>query len=151
MNIAKREVLLVEPEAIVSEVTAFRLELLGYHVICVESAEAAFAKIRESIPDLVITDLVLPGLDGMGFIERLTTDEETSDLRILVLSIDADLSRVQAAYNVGAREFIVVPFHPEVLEEKVGKLLVDVPVRDRSAKAKVDEAGTAPATAVATN
>ncbi len=135
MRNSDREVLLVEPEAVVAEVTAFRLELLGYRVTCVESAEAAFAKINDSIPDLVITDLVLPGLDGMGFIERLTTDEETSDLRILVLSLDADLSRVQAAYNVGAREFIVVPFHPEVLEEKVSKLLADAPVRDRTKKA----------------
>ncbi|MCA9123239.1 MAG: response regulator [Planctomycetaceae bacterium] len=146
MKTVERQVLLVEPEQVVSEVTAFRLELLGYRVTCVDSAEAAFAKITESLPDLVITDLVLPGLDGMGFIERLTTDEETSQLRILVMSIDADLSRVQAAYNVGARDFIVVPFHPEVLEDKVSKLLADLPVRDRSAKVK--EAAPAVARAV---
>ena len=151
MNTAGREVLLVEPETVVSEVTAFRLELLGYRVICVESAEAAFAKIKASIPDLVITDLVLPGLDGMGFIERLTTDEETSDLRILVLSIDADLSRVQAAYNVGARDFIVVPFHPEVLEDKVSRLLADAPIRDRSEKTKAAAATSANVPAVAAN
>ena len=151
MNYAGKEVLLVEPEAVVSEVTAFRLELLGYRVLCVESAEAAFDKIKDSIPDLVITDLVLPGLGGMGFIERLTTDEATSDLRILVLSIDADLSRVQAAYNVGARDFIVVPFHPEVLEEKVSKLLADAPIRDRSPKTQLAAAESATAFAVTTN
>lgn len=149
MTTITRQVLLVEPETIVSEVTAFRLELLGYRVTCVDSAEAAFGKISESLPDLVITDLVLPGLDGMGFIERLTTDEETSDLRILVLSIDADLSRVQAAYNVGARDFIVVPFHPEVLEEKVSKLLADAPIRDRTIKAKEVQAEPAVAQAIA--
>lgn len=149
MNHVIREVLLVEPEPVVSEVTAFRLELLGYRVICVDSAEAALARINESSPDLVITDLVLPALDGMGFIERLMTAQETSDLRIMVLSIDADLSRVQAAYNAGARDFIVVPFHPEVLEEKVSKLLAGVPVRDRSAKAKATAAS--PAMALATN
>lgn len=136
MSNAIREVLLVEPEPVVSEVTAFRLELLGYRVICVGSAEAALTRIAESAPDLVITDLVLPAMDGMGFIERLMTEKETSDLRIMVLSIDADLSRVQAAYNAGARDFIVVPFHPEVLEEKVSKLLAGVPVQNRSAKTK---------------
>ena len=73
MNNAVREILLVEPEQVVSEVTGFRLELLGYRVICVESAEAAFVKISESTPDLLITDLVLPGLDGIGFIEQLLT------------------------------------------------------------------------------
>ncbi|MBC8352939.1 MAG: response regulator [Planctomycetes bacterium] len=151
MNDREREVLLVEPETVVSEVTAFRLELLGYRVVCVESAEAAFAQISDSIPDLIITDLVLPGLDGMGFIERLTTNEDTSDLRILVLSIDADLSRVQGAYNVGARDFIVVPFHPEVLEEKVSKLLADAPVRDRSVKVVTATAEPAVAHALPTN
>ncbi len=149
MKNADREVLLVIPEQVVAEVTAFRLELLGYRVICVGSAEAAFAQITESMPDLVITDLVLPALDGFGFIERLTTDEITSDLRILVLSIDADLSKVQAAYNVGARDFIVVPFHPEVLEDKVSTLLADAPVIDRDAQATSDEPKQAPAQPVA--
>jgi DNA-binding response OmpR family regulator len=151
MNSAVREVLLVEPEPVVSEVTAFRVELLGYRVICVDSAEAALVKISESAPDLVITDLVLPALDGMGFIERLMTDKETSELRIMVLSLDADLSRVQAAYHAGARDFIVVPFHPEVLEEKVSKLLASVPVRNRSAKAKTIEAEPAMTPVLATN
>lgn len=151
MNHVRKEVLLVEPEPIVSEVTAFRLELLGYRVICVASSEEAFIKINDSIPDLVITDLVLPGMDGMGLIERLTTDEATSDLRILVLSIDADLSRVQAAYNVGARDFIVVPFHPEVLEEKVSKLLADAPIRDRAENTTFAAAESAKAFAVTAN
>ncbi|MEO8495385.1 MAG: response regulator [Planctomycetota bacterium] len=136
MNHTVREVLLVESEPVIAEVTAFRLELLGYRVICVDSAEAALVKISESTPDLVITDLVLPGTDGLGFIEQLMTDKETTDLRIMVLSLDADLSRVQAAYNAGARDFIVVPFHPEVLEEKVSKMLAGVPVQKRAAKAK---------------
>ena len=151
MKHTAKEVLLVEPEPVVSEVTAFRLELLGYRVTCVESAEAAFGKINDSMPDLVITDLVLPGLDGMGFIERLTTDEVTSDLRILVLSIDADLSRVQAAYHVGARDFIVVPFHPEILEEKVSKLLADAPIRDRAAQTKAVKGEPARAAAITGN
>ena len=151
MNHADREVLLVESEPVVSEVTAFRLELLGYRVICVDSAEAALMKISESTPDLVITDLVLPGLDGIGFIERLMTAKETTDLRIMVLSIDADLSRVQAAHDAGAKDFIVVPFHPEVLEEKVSKLLANAPVQDRSEKAKTIEAVPAVTQALTAN
>jgi CheY-like chemotaxis protein len=151
MNQADREVLLVEPEPVVSEVTAFRLELLGYRLICVDSAEAALAKISESIPDLVITDLVLPGLDGIEFVERLMTAKETSELRILVLSLDADLSRVQAAYNAGARDFIVVPFHTEVLEDKVAKALADAPVRDRSEKPQTIESTPTIAQELTTN
>ena len=82
MTTAARNILMVEPEDVLAQITAFRLELLGYHVDCVNSAEEALAKIVEAIPDLLITDLVLPGLDGMGLIERLTADETTSDLPI---------------------------------------------------------------------
>lgn len=124
-----RNILLVEPEPVVAEITAFRLELLGYQVQAVNSGEQALSMIGEQIPDLLITDLVLPGLDGMGLIERLTTDEETADLPIMVLSIDADLARVQAVIGVGAMDFLVVPFDLDVLQDKVERLLQDAPVR----------------------
>lgn len=133
-----RNILLVEPEPVVAEITAFRLELLGYHVEAVPSAELALTQIGRQIPDVLITDLVLPGLDGMGLIERLTTDNATADLPIMVLSIDADLSRVQAVFGVGAVDFLVVPFDLEVLQEKVEKLLKTAPVRkvaEQTAKA----------------
>jgi len=124
-----RRILLVEPELVLAEITAFRLELLGYQVEAVNSGERALGKIGEQIPDLLITDLVLPGLDGVGLIERLTTDEQTADLPIMVLSIDADLSRVQAVIGVGAMDFLVVPFDLGVLQEKVESLLEGAPVR----------------------
>ena len=57
---AARYILLVEPEPVVAEIAAFRLELLGYHVETVESAEQALTKVANQIPDLLITDLVLP-------------------------------------------------------------------------------------------
>lgn len=116
-------IVLVEPEQVVAEVTAFRLEMLGYRVTCLTSAEQALRLVAEDLPDLIILDLVLPGMDGMELIERLTTDEATSCLPIMVLSVDADLARVQAVYNIGARDFLVVPFDLEVLEEKVGRLM----------------------------
>ena len=129
MATQQRTILLVEPEPVLAEVTAFRLELLGYRVNCVPSGEAAMGEIGRAVPDLLITDLILPGLDGKGLIERLATDEATADLPIMVLSVDADLAQVQTVFQLGATDFVVVPFHPEVLEEKVAKLLASAPVR----------------------
>jgi DNA-binding response OmpR family regulator len=118
-----KRILLVEPEPVLAEVTAFRLELLGYFVEKVSSAEDAFQKISDNKPDLVITDLALPGLDGVGLIERISSDQETSDLPIMALSFDADLDKVQAVHLAGAKDYLVVPFQPETLEEKVERLL----------------------------
>ena len=119
MSDGVKQILLVEPESVLAEITSFRLELLGYGVITVSSAEDALKQMAKSEPDLIITDLVLPGLDGIGLIERLSSEEETSDLPVVVLSTDPDLDRVQAAFKVGASDFLVVPFHLESLEEKV--------------------------------
>lgn len=118
-----KHILLVEPEPVIAEIAAFRLELLGYRIETVESGEQALSSIAQQVPDLLITDLVLPGLDGLGLIERLTEDKATSDLPIMVISLDADLSRVQAVVGLGAQDFLVVPFDLEVLQSKVEKLL----------------------------
>ena len=118
-----KHILLVEPEPVIAEIAAFRLELLGYRIETVESGEQALASIAQQAPDLLITDLVLPGLDGLALIERLTEDKATSDLPIMVLSLDADLSRVQAVVGLGAQDFLVVPFDLEVLQSKVERLL----------------------------
>ncbi len=134
MSETVKRILLVEPETVLAEITAFRLELLGYSVEMVASAEDALQKITDPPPDLVITDLVLPGLQGLALIERLSSDELTSDVPVMVLSIDADLDQVQTAYSAGAVDFLVVPFHPEVLEEKVAGHLAKTPKKHTSAK-----------------
>jgi len=137
---AGRNILLVEPELVVAEIAAFRLELLGYHIETVESGEQALTKIANQVPDLLITDLVLPGLDGVALIERLTESQATSDLPIMVLSIDADLARVQSVVGLGAKDFLVVPFDLEVLQSKVEKLLESAPVRARTEVTEVMQA-----------
>jgi CheY-like chemotaxis protein len=121
MSREQKRILLVEPEPVLAEVTGFRLELLGYHVTLARSAEDALTRMSDVQPDVIITDLTLPGLDGMGLIERLASDEKASGIPIIVLSIDADLDFVQTAYNLGASDYVVVPYHPEVLEEKVAR------------------------------
>ena len=127
-RIVKR-ILLVEPEGVLAEVTAFRLELLGYSVETVSTPVEALRKIPLHEPDVIITDLVLQDADATGFIESLSSNEQTSAIPIMVLSIDADLDCVAAVHKAGAVDFLLVPFHPEVLEEKVARL---VDLRNRS-------------------
>ena len=118
-----KTILLVEPEGILAEITAFRLELLGYKVEVVTSADEAMKCVTTLKPDLIVTDLVLNGTNALGLIESLTSREDTKDIPIMVLSLDADLDRVTTVHKIGASDFLVVPFQPEVLQEKVAKLL----------------------------
>lgn len=116
-----KRILLIEAEPVLAEVTAFRLELHGYAVETVESAEEALRITAEQTFDMILMDLVLPGMDGHRLLEKLSSDEATSNIPVMVLSVDADLDQVQKVVALGAVDFLVVPFDPEALEEKVTK------------------------------
>ncbi len=116
------QILLVEEDRTLLEITAFRLELLGYDVVTQQSAERALEWLREQLPTLIIVDHVLPGMDGIEFINRLSNDTRTSEIPIMFLSTNGDLEDVQKAYNAGADEYLVIPYDPMVLESKVERL-----------------------------
>jgi CheY-like chemotaxis protein len=116
------QILFVEEDPILLEITAFRLELLGYVVVTQQSAERALEWLRDQLPTLIIVDHMLPGMDGIEFINRLSNDTRTSDIPIMFLSTNGDLDDVQKAYNAGADEYLVIPYDPIVLESKVERL-----------------------------
>jgi CheY-like chemotaxis protein len=117
------QILLVEEDRTLLEITAFRLELLGYAVVAQQSAERALDWLRDHLPTLIIVDQVLPGMDGIEFINRLSNDTRTSEIPIMFLSTNADLEDVQRAYNAGADEYLVIPYDPLVMEAKVERLV----------------------------
>ena len=119
-------ILLIEGDRTLLEITAFRLELLGYELITVDTAERALEWLRDQLPTLVIVDYALPGIDGIEFINRLSNDTRTSEIPIIFLSTNGDLEDVQRAYNAGADEYLVIPYDPIVLESKVERLALAV-------------------------
>ena len=122
------QILLIEEDPTLLEITAFRLELLGYQVMMQQSAERALEWLRDKLPSLIIVDQVLPGMDGVEFINRLSNDTRTNEIPIMFVSTKADLDDVQRAYNAGADEYLVIPYDPMVLESKVERLVNAVAV-----------------------
>jgi CheY-like chemotaxis protein len=116
-------ILLVEEDPTLLEVTAFRLELLGYDVVQQQSGEAALEWLADQLPMLIIADQCLPGIDGVEFVNRLSNDVRTNEIPVIFLSVNADLDDVQKAYNAGADEYLVIPYDPTVLEAKVERLV----------------------------
>jgi CheY-like chemotaxis protein len=117
------QILFVEEDPILLEITAFRLELLGYDVIKQQSGERALEWLHDQQPSLIIVDHMLPGMDGIEFINRLSNDTRTSEIPIMFLSTNGDLEDVKKAYNAGADEYLVIPYDPMVLESKVERLV----------------------------
>lgn len=120
-------ILLVVEDETLAEITAFRLELLGYSVKTVNSGEAALPAVVDRPPDLMIVDLKLPNMSGLELIERVSNSNQGEDeVWIMALSIEADLDAVQQAYNVGAKDYLVAPFDPLTLESKVEQVFQKV-------------------------
>jgi CheY-like chemotaxis protein len=117
------QLLLIEEDPLLMEITAFRLELLGYELVKAETAEKALEWLQNNSPTLVIVDQFLSGMDGLEFLNRISNDIRTSEIPVIFLSVNADLEEVQKAYNAGADDFLVIPYDPVVLEAKVERLL----------------------------
>ena len=117
------QILLIEEDPLLLEITAFRLELLGYDLVKAELAEKALEWLQNHLPTLVIVDQFLPGIDGLEFLNRISNDVRTSEIPVIFLSVNADLEDVQKAYNAGADDYLVIPYDPIVLESKVEHLV----------------------------
>lgn len=122
MNNGRHQLLLVEEDPTLREVTAFRLELLGYEVKLLSTAEEAIASLLEQLPDVIIVGYSLPGMGGVDLIDRISNDVRTSEVPVMLLSPNADLAYVQRAFNAGADEYLVTPYDPIVLEDKIERL-----------------------------
>lgn len=116
--------LLAEEDPLLAELTAFRLELLGYRVAVAMQGQQILQRLEAGeIPDLILLDTVLPDMDGIELVNRLSSDARFSRVPILVFSTDADLNTVQRAHTAGAKDYLVTPYDPVVLERKVAGLL----------------------------
>lgn len=116
-------VLLVEGNPLLAEITAFRLELLGYQVDQVRSGEEAMEAAERRMPDVIIVDLILPGVHGIDLTNRLSNDRRTSMIPVMVISHVAEMEDVQRAFTAGAKDYLVVPYDPITLERKLASLL----------------------------
>ena len=89
-------ILVVEDEAAIRDLLAANLQRAGYRVMTAGDVPQAEALVRESRPDLVLLDWVLPGIPGLTFARRLRGDQRTKDISIVLLSARELLARIKA-------------------------------------------------------
>lgn len=117
-----RTILLIEEEATLREITAFRLELLGLRVVQVGSGADAVEHLSTRLPDVILVGHFLPDMSGVELIDRLSNEVRTSDIPVMLLSPNSELEDVQKAFNAGADEYLVTPYDPQILEQKLRRL-----------------------------
>lgn len=117
-------ILVAEDDAAVRKMIVHLLEDFADVTASADGMEALLA-LREmtTVPDLIITDLMMPRLDGLGLLKQVRADERGKAIPIIILTAKARPSDVVTGINAGARHYLVKPFKREELLEKVRKVL----------------------------
>lgn len=120
---SREKILVVDDEEDILELITFNLLKEGFQVTGVSSGEDAIAKAGEGKPDLVILDLMLPGLDGLEVCKKLKNRPETGNVPIIMLTAKGEESDIVTGLELGADDYITKPFSPRVLIARVKAVL----------------------------
>ncbi len=116
-------ILLVDDEEMVLQYLSKRLKKHNYDVVTCLSGEKALEKVKALDFDMVILDVILPGIDGYEVCRRLKSDKKTSGIMVLILSVRKTLEERLKGYEVEADDYITKPYDPEELLAKIQILL----------------------------
>lgn len=120
---AKSKVLVIEDEPDIVEVIQYNLEREGHKVIACRDGEQGLSRIRTDNPDLVILDLMLPGMDGTEVCRQVKADPVTRGIPIIMLTAKTEESDVVLGLGLGAEDYIAKPFSPRELVARVQVVL----------------------------
>jgi len=114
-----KRILVVDDEPRVREMIEFRLRQYGFEVIQAANGREALAVASKEQPDLVLLDVMMPELDGFQVCSRLKQHEATQHIPVVMLTAKAEAKDVTRAFNSGAADYVVKPYDPVVLQQKV--------------------------------
>ncbi len=121
--VARETVLVVDDERDILELVKYNLDKEGYQVTAVATGEDALLAARSKLPDVVVLDLMLPGVDGLEVCRRLKADPKTRGIPIVMLTAKGDDADVVAGLELGAADYITKPFSPRVLTARIRAVL----------------------------
>lgn len=119
----KEVILVVDDEQDILELVEYNLKQQDYKVLPAETGEAALNITQSNLPDLIILDLMLPGLSGLSVCRLLKADARTSHIPIVMLTAKGEESDIVAGLELGADDYITKPFSPKVLVARVKTVL----------------------------
>jgi two-component system alkaline phosphatase synthesis response regulator PhoP len=120
---AKEKILVVDDEEDILELVRYNLAREGYQIICAASGEKA-RKISQTEPlDLIVLDLMLPGINGLEIAKILKNDPKTWHIPIIMLTAKGEEADIVAGLELGADDYVTKPFSPRILTARVRAVL----------------------------
>ncbi|MFO7846627.1 MAG: response regulator transcription factor [Balneolaceae bacterium] len=123
----KQKILLIDDDTNVARFVKFRLEKNGYDVRHIDNGIDGLDEIREFKPNMLILDMMMPGLDGREVAEKIN-EEDLMDLgHIIMLSGKEDSNEVEALFDLGIHDYLKKPFKIDTLLVRIERVLAPEP------------------------
>jgi len=120
---SKETILIVDDEEDILELIKFNLKTEGYNILQAMTGEEAIKIAKQSCPDLMVLDLMLPGIDGLEVTRHLKNSDATLDIPIVMLTAKGEESDIVAGLELGANDYMSKPFSPRELTARVRAIL----------------------------
>jgi len=120
---ADERIFVVEDEEEIRELLEYRLVREGFRVSTTDNGVHALDAIRRERPDLVLLDLMLPGIDGLEICRALKQDDDSKDIPIIMVTAKSEESDIVLGLGLGADDYILKPFSPREVVARVQAVL----------------------------
>jgi two-component system phosphate regulon response regulator PhoB len=137
----REQILVVEDEESILELITYNLRKDGYYVIGVMNGEDALEEAGEHLPDLIILDIMLPGINGLEVCKRLKGNKKTEHIPVIILTAKGEETDIVAGLEMGSDDYIVKPFSPKILLARIKAVLRRTPVSAVNEDAPVTVSG----------
>jgi CheY-like chemotaxis protein len=118
-----KKILIIDDEPQILLVVSMRLKVNGYAVVTALSGELGLEKAGTELPDLILLDHILPGMNGWEVLEHLKNDPLTKHIPVVLFTANVQEIKVGEAQTRGAEDCLFKPFSPQELLAKVGEVL----------------------------
>jgi len=119
----KTKIVVVEDEADILEVIDYNLSKEGFNVSSALDGEKGLVLVQKEIPDLVLLDLMLPGIDGIEICRQLKANSVTRSISIIMVTAKGEESDIVLGLGIGADDYVLKPFRPRELIARVKSVL----------------------------
>ncbi|HAD58471.1 MAG TPA: DNA-binding response regulator [Planctomycetaceae bacterium] len=118
-----QKILVVEDEKPIADIVTYNLEKEGFEVAWERDGGDGLRRAQDLVPDLIVLDLMLPGMDGLQVCQALRGDSRTRDIRILMLTAREEETDEIVGFNMGADDYVTKPFRVRALIHRIKALL----------------------------
>lgn len=123
----QQTILVVDDMQDIAKMLQKRLEHWGYRVVMASSGEEGLQRAQTEHPDLILLDVLMPKMKGREVCARLKADPRTQDIPVIFLTALGLMDHIKAGLDLGAEDYVVKPFQPEDLKERVERCLARHP------------------------